>query len=111
MEQITNSNKYCNIQDGCKLLQQANNQYDKVVQQNQSLQQELRNARRCCENCKGKEDYSNMERHCINATNSVHKYQQALKKIEDLAEHWAGCASDEGYNIISEKINEVFNAN
>lgn len=41
MDEITNSNKYCNIQESCKLLIQANNQYDKVVQQNQSLQQEL----------------------------------------------------------------------
>lgn len=42
MDEITNSNKYCNIQESCKLLIQANNQYGKVVQQNRSLQKELR---------------------------------------------------------------------
>lgn len=39
------TNKYCNIQDGCKLLKQANAQYNAVVQQNQSLQAELRAVR------------------------------------------------------------------
>lgn len=42
MDQLINSNKYCSIQENCKLLIQANNQYDKVVQQNRSLQKELR---------------------------------------------------------------------
>lgn len=48
MDEITNSNKYCNIQESCKLLIQANNQYDKVVQQNQSLQQELNHYKQIC---------------------------------------------------------------
>lgn len=39
------TNKYCDIQDGCKLLKQANAQYNAVVRQNQSLQTELRTVR------------------------------------------------------------------
>ena len=39
------TNKYCDIQDGCKLLKQANAQYNAVVRQNQSLQAELRAVR------------------------------------------------------------------
>ena len=35
------TNKYCDIQDGCKLLKQANAQYNEVVKQNRSLQTEL----------------------------------------------------------------------
>lgn len=40
-------NNYCEIQDGCKLLIQASNQYEAVVKQNQSLQTELRFANDC----------------------------------------------------------------
>lgn len=39
------TNKYCDIQDGCKLLKRANAQYNAVVRQNQSLQTELRTVR------------------------------------------------------------------
>lgn len=44
MDQLINSDKYCNVQENCKLLIQANNQYNKVVLQNQSLQKELRHS-------------------------------------------------------------------
>ena len=40
-------NEYCNIQENCKMLIQAGNQYDAVVKQNQSLQAELRFANEC----------------------------------------------------------------
>lgn len=33
--------KYCDIQESCKLLTQANRQYNEVVKQNRSLQSEL----------------------------------------------------------------------
>ena len=35
-------NEYCDIQENCKVLQQATVQYEAVVKQNQSLQAELR---------------------------------------------------------------------
>ncbi len=35
-----------------------------------------------CETCKGKEDYRNMKRHCENAIKAIHKYQQALDRIQ-----------------------------
>lgn len=37
--------QYCDIQENCKMLIQAGNQYDAVVKQNQSLQTELRFAK------------------------------------------------------------------
>jgi len=57
------SEKYCDIQESCKLLQQANAQYNKVVKQNKELQkasqiykgflEDIANGRigncRCCE--------------------------------------------------------------
>lgn len=39
------TSKYCDIQENCKLLKQANAQYNAVVRQNQSLQTELRTVR------------------------------------------------------------------
>lgn len=39
------TNKYCDIQESCKLLNRTNAQYNAVVRQNQSLQTELRTVR------------------------------------------------------------------
>lgn len=40
------SNKYCDIQDTCKLLRQIQKQYNAVVKQNRNLQKELITVRR-----------------------------------------------------------------
>lgn len=34
---------YCDISENCKLVKQANTQYDEVVNQNRNLQKDLRN--------------------------------------------------------------------
>lgn len=95
-------NEYCDIQENCKMLIQAGNQYDAVVKQNQSLQAELRFAN---DNNKKDEEYirqleeKNMlleeevkkrDRNIANLfeeKNALHKlidkYANALKMIRD----------------------------
>ena len=69
-------NNYCEIQDGCKLLIQASNQYEAVVKQNQSLQTELRFANDC-----NKKDEAYIRQ--LEESNMI--LQEENKKFKDIA--------------------------
>ena len=73
------SNKYCDSQDLCKLLIAANNQYNKVVKQNKSLQGELKNA---------KEELDNLVTFFtedeISMINRLLRYNRAINAIKEI---------------------------
>lgn len=61
------------------------NQLDKQIEDLQAENEKLKTQYNCyaCGNCKGREDYINMARHCENAIKTNHKYKQALDEIEE----------------------------
>lgn len=71
---------YCDNQDICKLLVTANNQYDKVVNQNRSLQGELKNAK---EELEYLASFFNKDETEI--VNRLLRYNRAINAIQEIA--------------------------
>lgn len=72
---------YCDNQDICKLLVTANNQYEKVVNQNRSLQGELKNAK---EELEYLASFFNKDETAI--VNRLLRYNRAINAIKEIAE-------------------------
>lgn len=71
---------YCDNQDICKLLVTANNQYEKVVEQNRSLQGELKEAR---EELEYLASFFNKDETAI--VNRLLRYNRAINAIKEIA--------------------------
>lgn len=108
-------NNYCDIQENCKLLVTANNQYDKVVSQNRSLQGELKNAK---EELEYLASFFNKDETEI--VNRLLRYNRAINAIKEIAEtglksvcyksycQSCKCYSKENKEELSDILNKYF---